>query len=341
MARSGLSPGSQAGEAWPPLPFSAWKDTQATLHRYLQVVGKVRLALAPMMNHWWQVALYPTARGLTTSPIPYADGTFEVDLDFLAHELRILTRRGDEAVMALEPRPVAEFYRDVMATLRGLGIDVRIGEVPQELPDDVTPFGQDTHHHAYDAAAVERWFQALSRVDSVFETFRARFTGKSSPVHFFWGSFDLAVTRFSGRLAPLRPGADAVTSEAYSDEVSSVGFWPGTEQLGDAAFYSYASPEPPGFAQARVQPEGAFYDATFSEFLLPYEVVRRAADPAATLLQFCQSTFEAAAELGRWKRAVLERPLYAGPPSQPRPRVEAETQVEPMGGEAPPEPGAP
>ncbi|MCI0571202.1 MAG: DUF5996 family protein [Myxococcaceae bacterium] len=321
MAGFGLSAGRPAEELWPELHFTDWKDTLATLHRYTQVVGKVRLSLAPMMNHFWQVALYVTARGLTTSPIAYGDGTFEVEFDFIAHELRVLTSDGEERVLALEARPVADFYRDVMATLRSLGVEVRINERPQEIPDDTTPFGQDRHHASYDRAAVERWWQALVQTDVVLKAFRAPFTGKCSPVHFYWGSFDLAVTRFSGRLAPRREGADPITAESYAEEVCSVGFWPGTEQLGGAAYYSYAAPEPPGFAQARVKPERAYYDTTLKEFLLPYDVVRSAANPRRTLLEFCASTYDAAATLGRWDRARLERPFLARPRMRREPTV--------------------
>ena len=310
-------------DAWPQLPLEAWKDTLATLHRYTQIIGKVRLELAPMVNHWWQVALYVTARGLTTSPIPSGQGVFEVDFDFIDHELLLRTSDGEQRVLALEARPVAEFYRDVMATLRSLGIDVSINDTPQEIPDDLTRFSEDRHHAAYDPEYVHRWWLALVQADSVLKEFRARFTGKCSPVHFFWGSFDLAVTRFSGRPAPERPGADPVTREAYCEEVSSVGFWPGTEQLGGPAFYSYATPEPPGFSTAAIRPRAAWYDPALKEYLLKYDDVRTAADPKQLLLDFCQSTYEAGAELGGWDRERLERPLIGArgalAPEQPVP----------------------
>lgn len=296
-------------DAWPELPWEAWKDTLATLHRYTQIIGKVRLELAPMTNHWWQVALYLTARGLTTSPIPHGQGVFQVDFDFIDHELILRTSDGLERVLALEPRPVAEFYRDVMATLRSLGIDVTINETPQEIPDDTTPFGEDRHHASYDPEYAHRWWLALVQAHRVLEEFRARFTGKCSPVHVFWGGFDLAVTRFSGRPAPERPGADVVTREGYSEEVISAGFWPGTEQLGGPAFYSYAAPEPPGFATADFHPRTAWYDAGFKEYLLKYDDVRAAPNPRQLLLDFFQSTYEAGATRGGWDRARLERPL--------------------------------
>ncbi|WPB74679.1 DUF5996 family protein [Archangium violaceum] len=329
MAVSGPSTRGPASTVWPALPFMEWRDTLATLHRYTQVVGKVRLALAPMMNHFWQVVLYVTPRGLTTSPIPFERGTFQVDFDFLDHELLVSTHSGERRVLALEPRPVADFYRDVMATLRGLGIDVRINEAPREIPDDVTPFGQDRHHASYDREAVERWHQAMVQADTELKAFRASFTGKCSPVHFFWGGFDLAVTRFSGRRAPPREGADRVTQESYSEEVSSLGFWPGSEQLGGPAFYSYAAPEPAGYSEARVGPEEAYYDSTLKLFLLPYDVVRSADEPGRVLHEFFQSTYEAAANLGRWDRARLERPFLAYPPRQPEPRTEV--LPEPLG----------
>ncbi|MCY1081718.1 DUF5996 family protein [Archangium lansingense] len=310
-------------DAWPELPLEEWKDTLATLHRYTQVIGKVRLELAPMMNHWWQVALYVTARGLTTSPIPSGQGSFEADFDFINHELLLSTSDGEQRVLALEPRPVAEFYRDVMATLRSMGIDVAINDTPQEIPDDLTPFSEDRHHASYDPEYAHRWWLALVQADTVLKEFRGRFTGKCSPVHFFWGSFDMAVTRFSGRPAPERPGADPVTREAYCEEVISAGFWPGTDQLGGPAFYCYATPEPPGFAKAAIHPRAAWYDPTFKEFLLKYDDVRAASNPRQLLLDFFQSTYEAGANLGGWNRERLERPLIrahaATAPEQPVP----------------------
>ncbi len=311
---------------WPPLPLEEWQDTYATLHRYTQVLGKVKLALTPPLNHWWNVAFRVTARGMTTGLIPAGDDAFEVDFDFRSHELYFRSTRGPTRVMALEPRPVAEFYRDVMATLRSLGVDVRIWDHPVEIPDDATPFGEDWHHASYDGEAVERWWRAMVQTTLVFEEFRARFTGKCSPVHFFWGSFDLAVTRFSGRRAPERPGADPITQEAYCEEVSSAGFWPGMQATGGAAFYSYAAPEPQGFASARVRPLAARYDAGIKEYLLAYDDVRQAEDPKALLLDFLQSTYEACADLGGWERDRLERTLII-PESRRAPQEEAAAEA--------------
>ncbi len=307
----------RASEAWPELPLEAWKDTYATLHRYTQIIGKVRLALAPPMNHWWQVPLYISSRGLTTSPIPYASGIFEVEFDFLEHALYFRTDSGGAQKLALEPRPVAEFYQDVMATLRTLGIEVHIRDVPTEIPDDLTPFSEDRHHAAYDAKYAQRWWRAMVSAYTVLTEFRARFTGKCSPVHFFWGSFDMAVTRFSGKRAPDKPEVDTVTREAYCEEVISAGFWPGTERVGGACFYCYAAPEPPGFSQASVMPAAAWYDTGFKQFLLRYDDVRSAPKPRARLLDFLQSTYEAGATLGGWDRARLERPLFLGQEETP------------------------
>ena len=297
-------------DAWPELPLEAWRDSFATLHRYTQILGKVKLALTPPQNHFWNVTFRVTARGLTTGPLPYGNGAFEVDFDFLAHELHFRTVRGDTRVLGLESRPVADFYRDVMATLRSLGVEVRIWETPVEIPEDTTPFGEDRHHATYQPEYVQRWWRALLQSSVVLEAFRARFTGKCSPVHFFWGSFDLAVTRFSGRPAPERPGADVVTREAYCEEVCSAGFWPGTPETKGAAFYCYASPEPAGFSAASVRPASAAYHPVFKEYLLGYDDVRRSGDPKSCLLDFLQSTYEACADLGAWERPRLERPLY-------------------------------
>lgn len=309
-------------DLWPDLPLAPWRDTYATLHRYTQVIGKIALALAPMTNHWWQAALRVTARGLATHALPYRGDALELELDFHDHELRATTSRGERRVLALSPRPVAEFYRDVMATLAGLGMAVRIHDVPVEIPGDTTPFGDDRRHAAYDADAVARWARAQLSAAQVLERFRARFTGKASPVHFWWGSFDLAASRFSGRLAPARPGADLVNREAYAEEVASVGFWPGSEATGGAAFYAYVWPEPAGFRDAAVQPTAACYDAALGELILPYDVVRTADDPAEVLLAFCQSAYEAGAVLGGWDRARLERRL-------PEPTSGAPAQVSP------------
>jgi Family of unknown function (DUF5996) len=293
-------------ECWPALPLDSWKDTRTTLHMWTQMVGKVRLGLTPLVNHWWNVPLYVTARGLTTSRIPYGQRAFELRFDFLGHQLVLETSDGLVKTLPLGPRSVAEFYREFMAMLRSAGIEVKIWQMPVEIPNPI-PFDQDRVHAAYDPEAVEKFWRILLAVVAVFGQFRARFIGKCSPVHFFWGSFDLAVTRFSGRPAPERPGADSITREAYSHEVSSVGFWPGGGDVKDAAFYSYMAPEPQAFKEAKVRPDGAFYQKQLGEFLLMYEDMRRADSPSAALLEFCQSTYEAGANLGQWDRRALER----------------------------------
>jgi Family of unknown function (DUF5996) len=293
-------------ECWPGLPLDSWKETCATLHMWTQIVGKVRLALTPRLNHWWNVPLYVAARGLSTSRIPYGAGGFELRFDFVKHELVLETNAGAVHTLSLEPKTVADFYAETLKLLHGAGIDVKIWKMPVEIPDPI-PFDEDRAHGAYDRAAVEKFWRILQTVDTVLHEFRARFTGKSSPVHFFWGSFDLAVTRFSGRPAPERPGADAVTREAYSQEVSSVGFWPGSGAVSDPAFYSYMAPAPQGFSEAQVRPPAAFHDKNLGEFLLMYDDVRRGAQPGATLLEFCQSTYEAGANLAHWDRGALER----------------------------------
>ena len=295
-------------ETLPALPFEEWRETCATLHMWTQVVGKVRLAQTPLVNHWWNVPLYLTARGLTTSAMPYAARTFQIDFDFVAHRLVIETSDGATRSLTLAPRTVADFYRELMVTLAELGINVRVWTTPVEIPDPV-PFEQDTAHASYDPAHAHSFWLALARSAKVFEEFRADFLGKCSPVHFFWGSFDLAVTRFSGRRAPEREGADPITREAYSHEVISHGFWPGT--LGSAvdfpAFYSYTAPEPPGLKEATASPAQAFYSRDLNEFVLPYDAVRADADPERALLDFLQSTYEAGANLANWDRASLER----------------------------------
>jgi len=293
--------------AWPVLPLAEWKDTYATLHMWTQVVGKVRLALSPQINHWWGSALYVTARGLTTSPIPCSKGVFEIDFDFIAHSLEIRTSLGESRAFRLLPRTVAEFYAELMGALGSLGIDVKVWPMPVEVPRPVR-FNLDEDHAAYDSEYAHRFWRILVSVNTVFTEFRSRFIGKVSPVHFFWGSFDLAVTRFSGRRAAERPGADAVTREAYSHEVVSVGFWPGDgEIVTDPAFYAYAAPEPAGFREYRVRPSKAFYSTEKNEFFLPYDDVRSSDHPGQQLLEFCQSTYEAAAILGNWDRSNLER----------------------------------
>ena len=293
---------------WPELPLEAWKDTYATLHMWTQIVGKVRLALSPKINHWWEVPLYVTSLGLTTSPIPYDGGIFEIHFDFIHHKLFMRTSQDAERVIALRPRSVADFYKEFMRCLESLGIHVKIWKMPCEVPNPIA-FDQDTEHASYDPEYANRFWRILVATDEIFKEFRSRFIGKSSPVHFFWGSFDLAVTRFSGRRAPARPSADIITREGYSHEVISVGFWPGDgEVIKDAAFYAYAAPEPAGFKDSAVQPPQAFYSAEKNEFFLMYEDVRRSKSPEQALLDFCQSTYDAGANLAHWDRAELERP---------------------------------
>ncbi len=292
---------------WPPLPLESWQETYDTLHMWTQVVGKVRLALCPRVNHFWEVTFYVTARGLTTSPIPYARGIFEIEFDFLHHNLVLQTSAGPSKTIPLAPRSVADFYREFTAALDSLGIQVKIWPMPVEVPNPIA-FDQDFTHAAYDRDAVSRFWRILVSVDTVFKEFRGRFLGKDSPVHFFWGSFDLAVTRFSGRRAAEREGADPITREAYSHEVISAGFWPGGGEIKGAAFYAYAAPEPEGFSQSVVAPSQAFYHPQMKEFFLMYDEVRQAASPRTMLLDFLQSTYEAGANLGKWDRAALERP---------------------------------
>jgi len=293
-------------KALPPLPFDSWKDTLATLHMWSQIVGKVRLKLCPLVNHWWNVPFYITARGMTTSAMPYERRTIEVQFDFIEHRILIETSDGRVASMAMEPQSVADFYKKFMATLSELGVSVHIWTMPCEVPNP-TPFEEDYVHSAYDPEAAHKFWRILLWVDEIFKEFRAGFQGKASPVHFFWGSFDLAVTRFSGRRAPERPGADSITREAYSHEVSSAGFWPGGGDIKGPAFYSYAAPEPGGFAEQRVAPQAAFYHPQMKEFLLMYDDVRTAASPKDALIEFLQTTYNAAADLGKWDRKSLER----------------------------------
>ena len=305
---------------WPELNYARSRDTLATLQLWTQVVGKVRLALTPWLNHGWHVPLYVTARGLGTSPIPHRGAIFDIELDFVAHELAVRTSGGEQHRLALEPRTVADFYARVMAILAELGIAVAIKEMPNEVPDPI-PFSSDRVHRSYDLHEAHAFWLALIQADRAFKQFRTSFLGKASPVHFFWGSFDLAVTRFSGRKAPLHPGGapglpDGVTREAYSHEVSSAGFWPGNDAYPAAAFYSYAYPEPPGFRD-RPAVKGAQFDAKLGEFILPYEAVRTAPDPDALLLDFLFDTYTAAADTAGWDRAQLECP--AGAPSRVRP----------------------
>ncbi|NEU96245.1 DUF5996 family protein [Bradyrhizobium uaiense] len=295
---------------WPELPTEAWRDSCATLQLFTQIVGKIRLAKSPWVNHSWHVTLYVAARGLTTSPIPDGDRTFQMDFDFIDHLLRISTSDGTERQFALAEQSVASFYSAIMADLNELGVEIVIDEMPNEVADPIR-FSQDTQHAAYDADAVRRFHRILVNCDRVFKQFRTGFLGKASPVHFFWGSFDLAVTRFSGRAAPQHPGGvphlpDAVAHEAYSHEVSSAGFWPGGGAIDYPAFYSYAYPEPPGYRSTPVRPGAAFFSEALGEFILPYDAVRTAADPDKALLDFLQSSYEAAAINANWNRDALE-----------------------------------
>jgi hypothetical protein len=312
MSNSHEVPGSLEAP-WPELPTASWRDTCETLHLWSQIVGKIRLVRSPWLNHSWHVALYVTARGLTTSPIPDGVRDFQIDLDFIDHVLRISTSDGATRQFALAGKSVAGFYTAIMAALAELGIAVAIDEMPNELPEPIK-FSHDNKHASYDPDAVRRFFQILLNADRVLKQFRTSFLGKASPVHFFWGSFDLAVTRFSGRRAPRHPGgvphlSDAVACEAYSHEVSSAGFWPGSGAIDYPAFYSYAYPEPPGLRAARVAPNAAFFSETLGEFILPYDAVRTAANPEQALLEFLQSTYEAAANAAKWDREALECPL--------------------------------
>jgi hypothetical protein len=298
-------------EIWPGLPLDAWSDTCATLHMWTQIVGKIRLVQSPWVNHSWHVALYVTARGLTTSPIPYGSRTFQVDFDFIDHQLTVHSSDGRSGGFALVPQPVAAFYARLMQEVEKLDIHVNINQKPNEVADAIC-FNQDETHRAYDPEYANRFWRVLVQVDRVFKEFRARFVGKSSPVHFFWGAPDLAVTRFSGRKAPEHPGGipnlpDWVAREAYSREVSSCGFWPGGGAIPYPAFYSYAYPEPAGFPAVTVKPGAAFYSTQLGEFILPYDIVRQSDSPDDTLLDFLQTTYEAAATLAVWDRALLER----------------------------------
>jgi hypothetical protein len=295
--------------AWPDLHYADWADTCATLHLWTQIVGKVRLATTPWLNHSWHITLYVTSRGLTTSPMPHGDRSFEIAFDFIDHQLDITVSDGSRARLGLEPQTVASFKVKLLDTLAGLGVPVTIRDQPCEIPDAIA-FSRDTAHASYDAGYAQRFWHALVQVDRVFKQFRTGFIGKCSPVHLFWGSFDLAVTRFSGRTAPLHPGhapgvAPIVMQEAYSHEVASAGFWPGGGGV-DASFYAYAYPEPKTFRTTQVRPVVAGYNEAFGEFLLPYEAVRTATDPDATLLAFLQSTYEAAANGAQWDRSALE-----------------------------------
>jgi hypothetical protein len=290
---------------WPSLPFSEWEATCDTVHLWTQIVGKTRLVLSHPQNHWWHVPLYVTPRGLDTSPIPFGNRTFDVEFDFVAHQVVVRTSEGHGRSIPLFPRSVADFYTEYMAGLRSLGIDVAIHATPDEF-DDATPFSEDWHHASYDREYVERFRRILINSDRVLKEFRSRFIGKCSPVHFFWGSFDLAVTRFSGRLAPQPEKTDPVTREAYSHEVISCGFWPGNRKFRHPAFYAYAIPGPPGIDKEPVRPDAASWDSQLGEFILKYEAIREVPSPAQAILDFCQSTYEAGAKCGDWDRQALE-----------------------------------
>lgn len=293
-------------EIWPALPLEAWKDTYGTLHMWTQIVGKIRLVKTPLINHFWNSTLYVTARGLTTSPIPWNEGSFEIDFDFIEHKLIIRCSDGTIKAMALTPRPVADFHAELMNTLNALGIDVTIRAKPDEVPNPI-PFAEDREHSTYDPEYANRFWRILVHVQNVFLDFRSKFIGKCSPVHFFWGSFDLAVSRFSGRRAPERPNADAITREAYSHEVISAGFWPGSGAIVNPAFYSYTAPAPEGYGKAIVNPAASFYNTEMSQYFLMYDDVRKEKSPEAALMEFLQSTYEAGANLAGWDREALER----------------------------------
>lgn len=292
-------------EIFPPLPIGSWEATKDTLHLWTQIVGKIRLVQTPLINHFWNVTLYVSPRGLSTSAMPYERGIFEIEFDFIDHNLVVKTSNGEIKTIRLEPKTVAGFYEELMATLASLGIEPKLRAVPDELPDPI-PFAEDTTHKSYDAEYANRFWRALIQVDKIFSEFRSQFVGKVSPVHFFWGSFDLAVTRFNGEPAPERADADSITREAYSHTVISHGFWLGGNGM-DAAFYAYAAPEPEGFKTAPVKPEKAFYSKEMNEFFLMYEDVRQADNPKAALTDFLNSTYDAAANLAEWKREELER----------------------------------
>lgn len=302
---------SQPWETLPELPFEAWRETHDTLHMWTQIVGKIRLALAPMMNHWWQVTLYLTPRGLTTSPMPYKTQQVQIDFDFIDHVLRVQSSRGSSRTIQLAARPVADFYRELMDALHSMGIHVKIWTVPVEVEERI-PFEEDQKHKSYDPEYANRFWRVLLETDRVMKIFRGRFCGKSSPVHFFWGSFDLAMSRFSGRPAPIMKHAQNVAKyvmqEAYYYEVSSCGFWPGAG-LGEPAFYAYTYPEPEGFRDYAIQPAEAYYHPDLREFILPYESVRTSDAWEEALLSFFQSTYEAGANLAGWDRAALEQSM--------------------------------
>ena len=300
-----MSTPSLQSEPWPSLPLEEWEDTRATLHMWTQIVGKIRLVQTPLVNHWWNVPLYVSARGLTTTAMPYGSTFFEMEFDFIDHQLAIKCSDGALRTVALRPKTVASFYQETMDALDDLGLPVHIWTTPVEIPDPI-PFEKDFQHQSYDPAQGNKFWLVLRHTETVMQEFRSRFIGKCSPVHFFWGSFDLAVTRFSGRPAPPRPDADSITREAYSHEVISHGWWPG-QGLGKPSFYSYTAPPPEGLAEATIRPEKAFYSKELSEFLFLYDDVRTAPDPDKALMEFLQSTYEAGANLAGWSRVELER----------------------------------
>jgi hypothetical protein len=302
-------------ENWPDLPWKAWEPTASTLHLWTQIVGKTRLALTPLQNHWWNVPLYLTARWLTTSAMFYQGELLDIEFDFVSHDLHFRLSTGANISVPLRPQSVADFYKEFQRCLTALGVSVKIHPVPVEIPDPI-PFLEDHTHASYDADFAHRFWRALSQADRLFKVFSSHFLGKISPVHFFWGSFDLAVTRFSGRPAPPRPGADLVTREAYSHEVISAGFWPGNGGFGTAAFYCYAAPSPAGLAKETIRPRAGYFDAKLGEFLLKYDDVRTAASPDDAVLEFLQSTYEAGANLAKWDRKLLERDPASDPTLQ-------------------------
>jgi hypothetical protein len=310
-AMNALTPNDEPNQslAWPALPLQEWEPTRATLHMWTQIAGKVRMALTPHVNHWWEVPLYVSARGLTTSPIPYDRRAFEIEFDFLDHNRVIRASDRAKKFVPLYPRPVADFYDELMAALRAMDLTTKIWPTPVEIADPI-PFPDDVQHASYDSESVSRFHRILLQSDAIFKHFRGRFLGKSSPVHFFWGSFDLAVTRFSGRRAPARAGADSVTRDAYSHECCSAGFWPGSGDVAGPAFYSYAAPVPQGYSGCKVLPPAAFFHSKLGEFLLMYDEIREAPSPETLLTDFLQSTYEAAANSANWDRAALEYPAY-------------------------------
>jgi hypothetical protein len=301
MAKSGSS-----NDHWPALPWRDWEATATTLHMWTQIVGKTRLALSPLQAHWWNVPLYVTARGLSTAAMPVADGVLEIEFDFAEDQLLFRMSSGARLAKPLRPQSVADFYQEYLGCLAQLGVQVRINPVPVELKDPI-PFAEDTVHAAYDAEYVRRFWRILMRATAIFQRFSSGFIGKVSPAHFFWGSFDLAVTRFSGRRAPERPGFDRIMREAYSHEVISAGFWSGNGGFGEAAFYCYGAPVPEGLAQKKVHPEAAYWEAALGEFILKYEDLRRESSPDDALMEFLESTYVAAADAAKWDRAALER----------------------------------